>query len=57
MTIEHQRRYYLAKRAEHGPDTEIGHRCSNVIEQFDQLKAAHERATREIAELELKDML
>lgn len=57
MTIEDQRRYYLAKRAEHGADTPIGHRCSNAIEQLEQLTSSNERAVREIAELELAEML
>lgn len=57
MTLEQQRSYYLAKRAEHGADTPVGHRCSNAIEQLESLKNSHERTTREIAELELAGML
>jgi hypothetical protein len=57
VTLKEQRSYYLAKRAEHGADTPIGRRCSNAIEQLEQLDTSHKRAVREIAELELAEML
>lgn len=56
MTLDEQRSYYLAKRAEHGADTPIGRRCSNAIEQLEQLDNSHKRAVREIAELELVEI-
>lgn len=56
MTLDEQRSYYLAKRAEHGADTPIGRRCSNAIEQLEQVDNSHKRAVREIAELELVEI-
>jgi hypothetical protein len=57
MNLEDQRSHYLAKRKQHGADTPVGHRCSNAIEQLEHLTNLHERTTREIAELELAELL
>lgn len=38
--IEETRRQLIAKRVAAGADTEIGHRCSNLIEQLENIATA-----------------
>lgn len=38
--LENARRDLIAKRAAAGADTEIGHRCSNLIEQLEHYQNA-----------------
>jgi len=38
--IEKVRARLIALRTKHGPDTPVGHRCSNLIEQLERMVAA-----------------
>lgn len=63
--LENTRRQLIAKREAAGAKTEIGHRCSNLIEQLQNLRdatgdqrahliAAIERSMTELAEIEAR---
>lgn len=40
LDLENTRRNLIAKRVAAGADSEIGHRCSNLIEQLDNYRTA-----------------